>query len=400
MLDKTNQRGKRWGANVAITVALCIILLVTLGLGCTTKATPSSGASGSTVTVTTTAKPTATPTVTVTTAATTTQKVIELKGSTSSGEVGRATDAVRWYLKEIEARSGGKVKFTMYYSSTLIPLGSEIEMLGKGTADLSFIQYANELQRIPLTSVVMLPGLIKESRVGGSAMNELAQMDVIKAEFDKNNLVFGSAVFSEPYYPATTSIISKLTDIKKLTLWASGDQAKLAGKLGWATAALSTAETHDALIKGTLGGGIWPRNVFSKPAWGAIDAIKCFYLIEFGSPAWGIAWNKDTFNALPADVQKVITDPELNKLLPLVYDAVAGCEGTYDARVIVDKAGLKLAAVEPTPEDAATVTKAAGELRDEWLKNIAAKGLPAQQVYDKWTQLAKKWDAFYKRELW
>jgi TRAP-type C4-dicarboxylate transport system substrate-binding protein len=115
------------------------------------------------------------------------------------------------------------------------------------------------------------------------------------------------AIISMQYALATTKPINSLDDVKGLKLRALGVYGEFAQKLGASATVIPGAELYTALQLGTVDGLIYDAEAMI--ATGLEEFLKTTVIhpnLNAGAGHWLI--NRDKWNELPPDLQKVIAD--------------------------------------------------------------------------------------------
>ncbi len=81
----------------------------------------------------------------------------------------------REWAKEIEKRTDGRVKITMFYGGTLTPADKCYDGVVKGISDIGFSVFAYTRGKFPLTEVADLPIGMKSGLVATKVINDLLQ---------------------------------------------------------------------------------------------------------------------------------------------------------------------------------------------------------------------------------
>ena len=118
-----------------------------------------------------------------------------------------------------------------------------------------------------------------------------------------------------------------------------------------------------------------------------------------GAPPVAVIMNKDKWDALPADIQQIMTDPNLLSEASLMDGFYKNVVSVRDTKKVIDEAGLELATFQPTPDEKAKLASAALEVGEEWVSDREKEGLPGKEVFNKWLELVEKWDTFYNRKF-
>ncbi|MCP3954590.1 MAG: TRAP transporter substrate-binding protein [Desulfobacterales bacterium] len=287
----------------------------------------------------------------------------------------------RW-KKEVEKRTNGKVAVSTFPGGTLLGAKDMMDGVIAGQADIGNLCMAYQPGRFTVTNATSLPLGIPNSRVGSLALLNLYKK-YKPAPFAKVKVL---AMFTT----APTNIMSKvpvrnLDDIKGLDLRASGGAAQILGAWGANPVGMPMPATVEALQKGVV------KGLFSS-----LESMKDFKFAEMCKYVtmtntviypFAVVMNMDAWNALPADVQKVMNDLILeqsewtgNYMDNHVNEAIEWSRSQQGVEFI------KLSKAEKAKWDAKLAF-----LSDKWVKGAKEKGLPAQNIVDYLGMLIKKY---------
>jgi TRAP-type C4-dicarboxylate transport system substrate-binding protein len=299
------------------------------------------------------------------------EKVITLNFSNMFPPDNRITIAIDQWCKDVEKRTNGRVKVTQFTGSTLTPPAQTYAGIIKGIADigLSFGSYTKG--RFPLSEVIDLPLGYRSGYVGAKLANEYYKKFKPK-EFDEVKVLFFTT--SPPHMLFAKKPISNLEDLKGLKIRSTGTSAQVVQALGAAPVSMPMGEAYDALSKGVVQGIIGPYEPMK--GWKLAEVVN--HSIEYGTAyvnANYIAMNKDKWNGLPPDIQKIIegmSDEWIEKMGKLWDDADR--EGKD---VFLQKGGK---VVVLSKEENARWAERLRPILDDYVKETKSKGLPGEEA--------------------
>ncbi len=287
----------------------------------------------------------------------------------------------RW-KKEVEKRTNGKVAVSTYPGGTLLGAKNMMDGVIAGQADIGNLCMAYQPGRFVVTNATSLPLGIPNSRVGSLALLNLYKK-YKPAPFAKVKVL---AMFTT----APTNIMSKvpvrnLGDLKGLDLRASGGAAQILGAWGANPVGMPMPATVEALQKGVV------KGLFSS-----LETMKdfkfaedCKYVTMTNTVIYpfAVVMNMDSWNALPADVQKVMND------LILEQSEWTGnyMDNHVDKAVEWSKAQQGVEFIKLSKAEKAKWDAKLAFLSDKWVKGAEAKGLPAQNIVDYIGMLVNKY---------
>jgi TRAP-type transport system periplasmic protein len=277
------------------------------------------------------------------------------------------------WAKEVEKRTNGAVKITMFPGATLTPANQCYDGVVKGISDIGMSVLSYTAGRFPLTEVIDLPLGYKSGLQVTRLINAFYQkfqpkeMDDVKVLYLHGH---GPGVLHTNKKP-----VNKLEDLKGMKIRCTGTSAEVVKHLGATPVAMPQTETYDALQKGVVEGVMSP--VETLKGWKFAEVIK-YTTLNYGSAysiGFFVVMNKAKWNSLPKDVQATIT--KINE---------EWIEKTGKAWDEFDKIGLE--ATKAKGNQVITLTKQEDErwaglvkpIMNEWVQKTKAKGLPADEA--------------------
>ncbi len=275
--------------------------------------------------------------------------------------------ATEW-AQEIEKRTNGAVKITMFAGGTLTPAAACYDGVVKGISDIGMSVLGYTRGRFPLSEVIDLPLGYKN----GLAATKL--INAYYAKFKPRELSDVEVMYLHAHGPGilhTKKPVKNLDDLKGMKIVCHGLSAKVVGALGATPVAMPMPERYDALQKGVAEGGVNP--IESLKGWKLGEVVKST-TENFGSAystGFFVVMNKDKWKSLPPDVQKVITAVNLEWI-----------EKTGKGWDDIDKEGREF--TKSMGNQVIALSKAEDEkwaqlvrpILDEYVANMKTKNLP------------------------
>lgn len=299
------------------------------------------------------------------------QKVITLNLSNFFPPENRISVAMDQWCKEVEKRTNGRLKVTQFPGGTLTPPAQTYVGVVKGVADLGLSFFGYTMGRFPLTEVLDLPLGYKSGYVGAKLANEYYKKFRPK-ELDEVKVLFLTT--SPPHMLFAKRPVKNLEDLKGLKIRSTGTSAKVVAALGGVPVAMPMSEAYDALSKGVVQGIIGPY-----------EPMKGFKLAEVVSDSteYGTAYvnanyiimNKDKWNGLPADVQKIVENinEEWIERMGKLWD-----ELDKEGKDVFLQKGGKVVVL--SKEENARWTEKLRPILDDYAKDMKSKGLPGDEA--------------------
>jgi len=274
------------------------------------------------------------------------------------------------WITEIEARTNGRVEITYYPGGSLTPAPKVYDGVVEGISDIGMSVLAYTVGRFPATELVDLPHAYPNGWVATKVANDFYN-EFKPAEFDDVHMLYFHAHGPGVIF-TTKKPVRKLEDLKGLVLRSTGVGAKIAQALGAEGYGASQAEAYELMSKGTIDGSVTPREVLK--GWNQAEVVKYVtgcYDVGYTSNMF-VAMNKEKWEALPEDIKAIFTEvsQEWTEKHGMVWDYYdkAGIDYflTFDGREVI----------ELSPAEMARWVEAAKVVKDEYMKEKAAMGLP------------------------
>jgi TRAP-type C4-dicarboxylate transport system substrate-binding protein len=276
------------------------------------------------------------------------------------------------WAREVEKQSGGKVKITLFYGGTLTPADKCYDGVVNGISDIGMSVFSYTMGRFPLSEVLDLPLGTRSGAVATRLMNDFYR------KFAPKELADVKILYLHGHGPGllhTKTPVRTLEDLKGVKIRATGTTAKIVTALGGTPVAMPMSDSYDAISRGVAQGIVCP--VESLQGWKLGEVIKSTTQ-NFGaaySVTFFVAMNKARWESLPVDVQKAferVSDEWIAK--------TGAAWDEMDAAGAAFAKGLGDTVIPLSAAENARWAKAVEPLFDEYVKDKAAKGLPAAEA--------------------
>jgi TRAP-type C4-dicarboxylate transport system substrate-binding protein len=286
----------------------------------------------------------------------------------------------RW-AKEVEQRTGGKVKVQTFPGGTLLPAKNILDGVISGLADIGNFAMSYQPGRFPVSEAVDLPLGFTSAKVASLTLYDLVEKYRPK-EFEKVKIL--TLFTCPPTNFMTKTPVKSLKDLKGLELRVAGTSAEVVKRLGGIPVAMPQSETPEAIQKGVVKGMVSSMEIlqdFKFAAYTPYATIANLPVVTFA-----VVMNREKWNALPADVQKVLDDMRREQALwtgTYVDNHVA--EALEWSRKNHNHQVFRLPA-----EDTEAVKSLLKPMIDEYVKRVSAQGLAGSQIVADALALKKK----------
>jgi TRAP-type C4-dicarboxylate transport system substrate-binding protein len=294
--------------------------------------------------------------------------------------------------KRVEALGKGyKIDWKESYGGQLYKMNATLSSVGSGIADIGWVFASLEASKMPLTQFgTVTPFATGDVRTILQVANEMNEkVPALKAEWDRNNMVFLGASGVDTYHLFTKTPINTYADLngKKISapgavgVWLRGSGAvPVDGSLTSYYTDIQTGVSEGTISIST---GILPNKIYEVAPFVTTVDIGALY-------NGGMAMNKDSFNALPPEIRKIVKDVGLEysrvlgDTLMQRYEAALKAIGEQGAKqaVPVKIAPMALGEREKWAKTMPNITA-------DWVKANASRG-PAAQILKTYMEELRK----------
>jgi len=212
--------------------------------------------------------------------------------------------AVSW-AEEIEKRSDGRIKITIFPGGTLTKANQCYDGVVKGISDIGMSCFAYTRGRFPVMAAVDLPLGYPDGSVATRVATEFYKKMSPKELNDVKVLYIHA---HGPGLLSTKKPVRVLEDIKGMKIRSTGLSAQIVKTLGGAAVAMPQGDTYEALQKGVVEGTFTP--IETLKGWRQAEVIK--YTTQCTgvgyTTAMFVVMNPNKWNALPKDLQTIIEE--------------------------------------------------------------------------------------------
>jgi TRAP-type C4-dicarboxylate transport system substrate-binding protein len=210
------------------------------------------------------------------------------------------------YCEELNKQLAGKVELTQYTGGTLLTAPKIAAGVATGIADIGLSNLSYTRGRFPVMEIMDLPHGFPSAWIAGHVANDFYGKFQPK-DFDGYHVLMLSTspinVIQTINKPART-----LDEVKGLKLRGTGRLGDIVKALGGTPIPIETPDLYDSLKRGVIEGALIPLET--------LKGFKTGELIKYVTASWRIGssycfyvvMNKQKWDSLPADVQKVMTN--------------------------------------------------------------------------------------------
>ena len=277
------------------------------------------------------------------------------------------------WCREIEKRTNGAVKITMFHGGTLTPATQAYDGVVKGLSDVAMSVFSYHRGRFPLTEFSDLPIGVKSCVTAAKLFTEYyvkfkpKEMDDVQIMYLHGNPPSVVHTVKKP--------VSKLEDLEGLKMRVTPLGTPIVKALGAVPVAMPMGEAYDALSKNVVDGGFFPYEALE--GWKLGEVVKNTtesWSVGFTS-AWYVIMNKKKWDSIPADMQKIIekVNAEWIERVGKTWDGI-----DESGKAFSQKQGGKV--VTLPKEEGERWVKAVQPVLADYVTMAKSKGLPGDEV--------------------
>lgn len=217
-------------------------------------------------------------------------------------------DLLKKYQKDVEKQSGGRIKVKLFLGGTLGDENESVLKCKRGQVEAVGASTGALASQVPEINVVEIPYLFRDAAEADHIIDTIVTPELDKL-FPEYGLILG--FWSENgfrHFGTKDKFVKSPADLKGKTMRAQESPIHLAmyRAFGASPSPIPTTEVLTALQNGTVDG--YDQALLYAIAASWYKSAKYVTLSGHIYQPAAIVFNKDWFNKLPADLQKVIVD--------------------------------------------------------------------------------------------
>lgn len=209
------------------------------------------------------------------------------------------------WAEEIQKRTNGAVKINIFPGGTLTNAKECYDGVVSGISDLGMSVFAYTRGRFPVMEAVDLPLGYPSGKAATKIVNDYYAQTMPKELDDVHAFYFHA---HGPGLLHTKKAVNTLEDLRGMKIRSTGLSAKIVEVLGGVPVAMPQGGTYEALQKGVVEGTFGP--IETLKGWKqaeVVDYTTNCQVVGY-TTAMFVVMNKQKWEALPADIQKIFTD--------------------------------------------------------------------------------------------
>lgn len=292
------------------------------------------------------------------------------------------------WAAEIEKRTDGLVKVKTFPGGTLLGARDMYDGVLRGVADIGLGSPSYDPGRFPLTSGVSLPVKFPNATVASLTLLDI-MMEFKPAEYEPFKII--TMFTTEPGHIQSRNPVRNLDDLKGMKLRAAGTGVPVLKALGAAPVGMPMPQVPESVQTGVIDGTMTSREVLKDFKL----AEMLHHVLEYPTVVvtFAAVMDKKKWDSLPDNVKKVIDG--LAKEMTIWTGQYHDKQNVGEA-LAWSKREHNLKVNTLSDADAAKWDALLAPMVENWKKEMAAKGLPAEKFIERLKQIRDKYAKEYK----
>jgi TRAP-type C4-dicarboxylate transport system substrate-binding protein len=284
--------------------------------------------------------------------------------------------ADKTWMEYVEQRSQGRVRIQPFWGGSLMDEAEGVRELEAGVADVAFVApiYTRAGMHFIRGQTPFYDGAVDmrvQSRVFLTLWDTYPQL---RAELDAVIPLVATGGSTQEVM-TTNRPIRSLADLKGLRLRAPMEVTALLEKLGVDAEFMPMGEVYTALAKGTIDGVVAPQDTLRALRFA--EVVKYCTVLSLGRGAYySRAMNRESWNRLPPDLQKIVEESRAVWSDASISELVAAADKGRDYAIERGVEYIQL----PEP-DMSRLRELYAEMAQEKADELEQAGLPGREAY-------------------
>lgn len=317
-------------------------------------------------------------------------EVIKLKSANYLPPTHKMSLLGQKFCEEVNKRSNGRVEITYYPGGTVLSPVKMFNGVVNGITDMGLSHIGYTRGRFPVTEVFDLPLGFPSGYVASQVSNDFYNK-FKPSEWDSVHVLYLAT--SGPLIIQTVSKpVKTLEDLKGLKIRATGATSDVVKALGALPVPLEMPDVYESLRRAVIDGIMVDLSTLKYWKFAEVEkSVTASWQLGTGISFYFVI-NKDKWNSLPPDIQKIFTDVAfeiMNK------QAALWNEMDIEGIDLFKSGGGQIFTLTDT--EAARWVKAIEPVIAAYKKDMVSKGHKATDV-DKWISYIRERIDFWKKE--
>lgn len=289
------------------------------------------------------------------------------------------------FIKEVEEKTAGRVKFTLHTGGSLVNPPGSYEAVVNGVVDATWALQGYTPGRFPLTEVIEMPFMFTSAEEASTVLWKLyEQSPALQQEYGDVKVITLWAHDTGHIYTKDKPVRS-LEDLKGLRIRFPGPmQGRILEAYGAVPVGMPAPDIYDSVDRGVIDGVAIGRSAMKS--FRLHEVVKYSAESHFYVAPMALVMNKEAWNRISPQDQQVI-DGLIGERLALV--AARDFEAENKAALELLKAS-NVEMYEVPADEIARWRQAAAPVMEQWFQDMEKAGRPGREMYNQMLQLAGK----------
>ncbi len=289
---------------------------------------------------------------------------------------------------ELNKKLAGKVEITHYSGGTLLTAPKMAAGVASGIADIGLAHCAYSRGRFPVMEIMELPLGFPSGYIGTHVANDFYNKFKPKEWDAYQPLMFGTS--GTNVLQTLNKPVRTLEELKGLKIRGTGRVGDLVKALGATPMPVEMVDLYESLRRGVIDGTYTPLETLKGFKIGEVEKYTTASWRVGNTYAFYVVMNKNKWNTLPPDAQKVIGDYFRDYIETW---AIEWNNIDIEGADFFKKQGGQI--INLTDAEGARWVKAAEPVVAEFKKDLMSKGHKADEV-DSWVSFIKERIEYWK----
>ncbi|ARD47061.1 TRAP transporter substrate-binding protein DctP [Sporosarcina sp. P33] len=291
------------------------------------------------------------------------------------------------WKKIVEEKTEGRVKVNISHGAALGAATTVYQDVKGGLYDVGMVvtTYSNDTELFPYT-IGNLPFAFEGSKEAAKVLEKFGEKYVNKEV--KDFVIMGGPTATDPYSLFSAKPINSYKDLEKMKIRVSSkNEVDFIKELGAVPVNLPVAETYEALQKHTVDSALY--TFIGSVGMKFFEPGPHILVLNSSVTPTVQVMNKDFFDSLPEDLQKLFEEelnPKLSELVKHTYETEY--EAAYES---LEKDVSKRGEITIPSEKDMKKYKEAGKVAwDAWIEEANKKGYPGEEMVKDFTSMLEE----------
>ena len=285
----------------------------------------------------------------------------------------------------IMEKSQGRIKITTYFAETLLKNPEMFRGIQSGAADIGQWVVGTTGSAEKLMTVMRLPfQAITSTEMGTEVFQKFFRTTPELISEYKGIELFGLRQMPAYHVHTVKKLARTPADLKGMKLIAASGWVDYAKAVGAAPVTMGVGDYYLSLERGLVEGVFlhFPASLMFK----TLDVTKYHTLVTSSSIPDAIIFNKERWDSLPPDLQKIFREAIEWRTAAILKDDYREEERAIE---YAKKRGNTF--YTPTPDELKLWRESAAPLHETWIARYEKEGLPARKVFEKLSQIINEY---------